>query len=273
MAMLTLNGVLQNVYSQPERKDEKNRRDPASVPARSDPGRERDADGETKLRWSRSRCTRMRSESWSGRKCASLWVPSLQTVASCSTRFATKRSPRRPKEKCPATPARVLGVADFSSIDRQHNRHAKRNTLTRKSATGAQIPHRTTGPAARSNGGPRSRGPTGAPEGGALGSSAKLRATFYDPMESRVQRFALQSVARSILPKAARLNASESGRMTVTSKYGNPRSTARPAMAGCKPAAASGLALCVRPRSRNGGASSCWTRWSCTRPKAARSIS
>lgn len=35
---------------------------------------------------------------------------------------------------------------------------------------------------------------------GFLGSNAKLRATFYDPMESRVQRFALQSVARGILP-------------------------------------------------------------------------
>ena len=94
-------------------------------------------------------------------------------------------------------------MADFSSIDRQHNRHAKRITPTRKSATGAQISHRTTGPAARATGGPRVvGGPTGAPEGGALGSSAKLRATFYDPMESRVQRFALQSVARSILPES-----------------------------------------------------------------------
>ena len=37
---------------------------------------------------------------------------------------------------------------------------------------------------------------------GALGSSAKLRATFYDPMESRVQRFSLQSVARAILPES-----------------------------------------------------------------------
>ena len=37
---------------------------------------------------------------------------------------------------------------------------------------------------------------------GALGSNAKLRATFYDPMESRVQRFALQSMARAILPES-----------------------------------------------------------------------
>ena len=35
---------------------------------------------------------------------------------------------------------------------------------------------------------------------GALGSNAKLRATFRDPLESRLQRFELQSIARSILP-------------------------------------------------------------------------
>ena len=37
---------------------------------------------------------------------------------------------------------------------------------------------------------------------GALGTNAKLRATFHDPMESRVQRFALQSMARAILPES-----------------------------------------------------------------------
>ena len=93
-------------------------------------------------------------------------------------------------------------MADFLSIDRQHNRHAKRITPTRKSATGAQIPIEQQAQPPGATGAPRSRGPTGAPEGGALGSSAKLRATFYDPMESRVQRFALQSVARSILPES-----------------------------------------------------------------------
>ena len=43
---------------------------------------------------------------------------------------------------------------------------------------------------------------TGGALSGALGINAKLRATFPDPMESRVQRFALQSVARSILPQS-----------------------------------------------------------------------
>lgn len=37
---------------------------------------------------------------------------------------------------------------------------------------------------------------------GALGSSAKLRATFEGRLKSRVQRFELQDVARSILPKS-----------------------------------------------------------------------
>ena len=139
-------------------------------------------------------------------------------MASCSTRFATKRSPRRPKENAqrlrqeswawPISSALIDNTIDMQSVSRPRE----------KSATGAQIPHRTTGPAARSNrGAPRSRGPTGAPEGGALGSSAKLRATFYDPMESRVQRFALQSVARSILPESRTAKCLESGRMTVTS--------------------------------------------------------
>lgn len=35
-----------------------------------------------------------------------------------------------------------------------------------------------------------------------LGINAKLRATFDDPMQSRLQRFALQSVARGILPES-----------------------------------------------------------------------
>ena len=43
---------------------------------------------------------------------------------------------------------------------------------------------------------------TGGALSGAANSSAKLRATFHDPMESRVQRFSLQSVARAILPES-----------------------------------------------------------------------
>ena len=37
-------------------------------------------------------------------------------------------------------------------------------------------------------------------EAGPLGTNAKLRATFENPMARRVERFALQSVARDILP-------------------------------------------------------------------------
>ena len=56
---------------------------------------------------------------------------------------------------------------------------------------------------------------------GALGSNAKLRATFYDPMESRVQRFALQSMARAILPesrtaKCLRIRAFDSDAVSYT---------------------------------------------------------
>ena len=46
----------------------------------------------------------------------------------------------------------------------------------------------------------RGREGAGAGEAASLGTNAKLRAAGYDPMESRVQRFALQSVARGILP-------------------------------------------------------------------------
>lgn len=92
----------------------------------------------------------------------------------------------------PISQALIDNTIDMQSVTRS----------SEKSATGAQIPHKTTGPAARSDGGASVGGPTGAPEGGALGTNAKLRATFHDPMESRVQRFALQSVARSILPES-----------------------------------------------------------------------
>ena len=46
----------------------------------------------------------------------------------------------------------------------------------------------------------RGREGAGAGEAASLGTNAKLRAAGYDPMESRVQRFSLQSVARGILP-------------------------------------------------------------------------
>ena len=63
MAMLTLNGVLQNVYSQPERKDEKTGEiRPASLHAQI-LAENVTQTGKPNWRWSRSRCTRMRS-SW-----------------------------------------------------------------------------------------------------------------------------------------------------------------------------------------------------------------
>ena len=69
-----------------------------------------------------------------------------------------------------------------------------------KRARGAQIPQRTTG--AHCAGGRRPASAARAADGGAggaLGTNAKLRAT--GGMALRVERFALQSVAREILPK------------------------------------------------------------------------
>ena len=136
MSMLTLNGVLQNVYSQPERKDDKTGEiRPASLHAQI-LAENVTQSGETKLEMVTLKVHTEAFRSLVGQK---VRVPSLQTVASCSTRFGMKRSPwQGPKEKCPATPARVLGVADFYSIEEQHNRHAKRTTYTRKRRTQRQ---------------------------------------------------------------------------------------------------------------------------------------
>ena len=70
-------------------------------------------------------------------------------------------------------------------------------------------PHAPGGHAAgrgRGGGGGACGGADGGGSGAALGTNAKLRATFqkpaFDPMVKRLERFALQSVARSILPKS-----------------------------------------------------------------------
>ena len=94
-------------------------------------------------------------------------------------------------------------MADFYRVEDQHNRHAKRNTNTRKKRYRRTNSQRTTG--AHGAGGRRPASAARAADGGAggaLGINAKLRATFPDPMESRVQRFALQSMARAILPES-----------------------------------------------------------------------
>ena len=94
MAMLTLNGLVQNVFSKPESKDEKTGEiRPASLHAQILAENVLQT-GEKKF----ERCTPRLFVSWSGNKYVCRWVPSLQTVASCSTRFGMKRSPSRPKK-------------------------------------------------------------------------------------------------------------------------------------------------------------------------------
>lgn len=189
-----------------------------------------------------------------------------------------RRNPwQGPKRKCPATPARVLGVADSVSIDRStqstckaYHEHAFQAPL-RVQIHMYQQAGTEASPIAL---------PTQAQRGGSAMGLAKrpplVLMRNYEPLfpirwkagcsASRCNRWRGLSS-----PKAARLNASESGRMTVTFRSGNPRSTARPAMAVCKPAGASGPAQSVLQRSRSGAELSFWTLWSCIRPKAARS--
>ena len=116
----------------------------------------------------------------------------------------TKRNPSRHLErKAPRTlePFRARPVStelidnttDMQSVSRTRQNSARRRTIS----------HKTTGPSAAPSAGSVEREPRTARQGaraGALGTNAKLRATFENPMARRVERFALQSVARDILP-------------------------------------------------------------------------
>ena len=130
-----------------------------------------------------------------------------------------KRNPSRLLEK--ENPRERLepfrGMAGFYCIEEQHNRHAKRITDTQKSAHIAQISPQVTSHSADgarmagalAHGKPGAGGAKGSPLAGkaragretaALGTNAKLPAPSENPMARRVERFALQSVARDILP-------------------------------------------------------------------------
>ena len=167
MAMLTLNGVLQNVYSQPERKDEKTGEiRPASLHAQI-LAENVTQTGKPNWRWSRSRCTRMRSKAGraeSARPCGCLRCKRWHHVLRASQRSAAHGGLKKMPSDSGKSPGRghyssalIDNTIDMQSVSRPRE----------KSATGAQISHRTTGPAARSGGGARViGGPTGAPEGG-----------------------------------------------------------------------------------------------------------
>ena len=90
-----------------------------------------------------------------------------------------------------------------------------------------------------------------------------------NPMGSRVQRFALQSVARTILPtsRTAKCLRLRTGRTDV--QVWKSRNITRPAMAGCRPAAASGHVLCARPRSQSVAGLNCSRPWTFTGHRVA----
>ena len=143
------------------------------------------------------------------------------------------------------------------------------------SARSSAISHKTTGPSAAAPAGSVEREPrTARQEGraGALGINAKLRATSENPMVRRVERFALQSVARDILPDSRTANACAFAPMTRTFRSGSPRTTKRPVMGVCKPAAVCGCALCVGPRWLNAVGVRYSKPWPCIAPVAAKCI-
>ena len=113
MAMLTLNGVLQNVYSQPERKDEKTGEiRPASLHAQI-LAENVTQSGETKLEMVTLKVHTEAFRSLVGQKCVCRWVPSLQTVASCFTRFAMRRNPWQGPKKMPSDSGKSPGRGRF----------------------------------------------------------------------------------------------------------------------------------------------------------------
>ena len=106
-----------------------------------------------------------------------------------------KKSPANDWTRSGARPVSYVlmnNTTDMQSVSRTRHKSAQISAIS-QNATGqcAQA-------AAR---GPRPAGERRAGlEAGPLGTNAKLRATFENPMARRVERFALQSVARDILP-------------------------------------------------------------------------
>ena len=115
MSMLTLNGVLQNVYSQPERKDEKTGEiRPASLHAQI-LAENITQSGETKLEMVTLKVHTEAFRSLIGQK---VRVPVGAFVANGGIMFYALRNEaqtlgRGLPRKCPATLTGVLGVADF----------------------------------------------------------------------------------------------------------------------------------------------------------------
>ena len=142
-----------------------------------------------------------------------------------------------------------------------------------KSAQISAISQNATGQCAQA----AARGP--APRGASrrAGSRPLVLMRNYEPLSKipwrdGVERFALQSVARDILPIPELQNACVFAPTTRTCRCGSPRTTRQQATAGCRPAGASGRVLSVGLRWSRGAGERYSKQWLCIAPVAARCI-
>ena len=142
MAMLTLNGLVQNVYTQPASTDrETGEVRPESLRAQILCENIMES-GEKKLEMVTLKVHTEAFKKLVGQKVRiPVGAPLLLRALSCFTRSVMKRNPSRLLEK--ENPRERLepfrGMAGFYRIEEQHNRHAKRITDTQKFAHIAQI--------------------------------------------------------------------------------------------------------------------------------------
>ena len=184
------------------------------------------------------------------------------------SRLLEKEMPRehwRVPGRWPVSTALMDNTTDMQSVSR--TRH--------KTALNCAISHKTTGPSAAMPAGSserESRTAAQAGRAGALGTNAKLRATSENPMARRVERFALQSVARDILPdsrtaKCLRIRAHDKDVQVWKSKNHKTAS-----YGGLQTCGASGRVLSVGLRWSRGAGERYSKQWLCIAPVAARCI-
>ena len=197
MAMLTLNGVVQNVYTQPESKDwETGEIRPASLRAQI-LCENTTQDGKSASKWSPSRDGRFSQAGWAkgsraGRRlCCERRYHVLCAEERSATHFGLENAQRLRQESWawPVSTALMTNTTDMESLAQPR---AQRSPRIRNSqeTTGAHGAAAWRGPAVR--------GASGRGRGAPL-----VLMRNYEPrgMALRVERFALQSVAREILPK------------------------------------------------------------------------
>ena len=182
------------------------------------------------------------------------------------SRLLEKEKPRERLDPFRARPVSYVlmnNTTDMQSVSRTRHKSAQISAIS-QNATGqcAQA-------AAR---GPRPAGASRRLEAGPLGTNAKLRATFENPMARRVERFALQSVARDILPdsrtaKCLRIRAHDKDVQVWKSKNHKTAS-----YGGLQTCGASGRVLSVGLRWSRGAGERYSKQWLCIAPVAARCI-